>query len=431
MDTEVYTQVTNEQAANNLDILIEGAYGLLGSGNSVQNGVFLNNNGALYGTDLLLIGDLLASENYVTWRGTFQQYNEISRKQMVSTNSVIARVWAKAYKTINIANFIIESAGSRGEYRAQGLLIRAIVHFELLKLWGQNSPTGLGIPLALASTKGFSEIAKSGRATVDACYNRIIADLQQAISLDNGNFQFGKTAMNAYLVKVLMQKGDFQAALDIIAANSDLTGPIGDFATTFNSADFARNVIFGIPQTEVNNAGTTNDGLTTFYGCDPDIPGSSGRGDVDIDTLFYSQYDSSDVRFSQYIYIGLCQKASITSGKWKNPFANIPILRTEDFILCRAECNVRLGTSVGNTPLVDINFIRSARGAPLLPVGTVVTLDIVRQERELEFAFEGHRIHDMKRFGVAPYLNNEFLLPIPQQEINTNSAIAGQQNPGY
>jgi hypothetical protein len=75
--------------------LLTGAYSLIGSGGVAAQ------TGALYGTDLLLNADLLASENYMQWKGTFNQYNEISKKAISATNSSVTRMWRKGYAAIN------------------------------------------------------------------------------------------------------------------------------------------------------------------------------------------------------------------------------------------------------------------------------------------------------------------------------------------
>lgn len=98
--------------------------------------------------------------------------------------------------------------------------------------------------------------------------------------------------------------------------------------------------------------------------------------------------------------------------------------------LTRAESNFRLGTSVGATPLADINLIRTRAK---LPAATTVTLASILKERHLELAFEGHMLHDLKRnkanVGSLPYNSPKLILPIPQREIDVNPKLV--QNEGY
>jgi len=136
---------------------------------------------------------------------------------------------------------------------------------------------------------------------------------------------------------------------------------------------------------------------------------------------------------------GTCNKASVTSAKWKDPYANISVIRLSEMYLIRAECNARLNSSVGDTPVNDVNAIRSKAGASAYGA---VTLNDILLERDLELAFEGQRIHDYKRTGkqiagvdnqgnpiTIKYTDPQFIFPVPQTEINTNKNLA--QNSYY
>jgi len=60
-------------------------------------------------------------------------------------------------------------------------------------------------------------------------------------------------------------------------------------------------------------------------------------------------------------------------------------------------------------------------------------LAIILTERKRELAFEGLGIYDVKRtkasVGSFPYNDPKLVLPIPQDELDTNKSI--DQNPGY
>jgi starch-binding outer membrane protein, SusD/RagB family len=98
--------------------------------------------------------------------------------------------------------------------------------------------------------------------------------------------------------------------------------------------------------------------------------------------------------------------------------------------LTRAEANFRSGTSVGASPLQDVNTIRNRVGlAPL----SVVTLDDILRERSLELAFEGHSLIESKRLkksvGSLPWNSPKLIMPIPQREMDVNKNLV--QNEGY
>lgn len=120
------------------------------------------------------------------------------------------------------------------------------------------------------------------------------------------------------------------------------------------------------------------------------------------------------------------------SGKWNNKFGVINLFRLAEMYLTRAECNYRLGTTTGATPLDDYNAIHTRAG---LPAATSATLDDILLERRLELSFEGFRIHDVRRLheNVAnyPYDDPKLVFPIPARELEANPSLRDEQNPGY
>ncbi|MBL7807006.1 MAG: RagB/SusD family nutrient uptake outer membrane protein, partial [Saprospiraceae bacterium] len=114
------------------------------------------------------------------------------------------------------------------------------------------------------------------------------------------------------------------------------------------------------------------------------------------------------------------------TGKWKNQYKNIPIIRLAEMYLIAAECEAHL---FGNGA-VYLNPVRERAG--LAPVNQAFAADVV-MERRRELAFEGHKIHDIKRVrGTVDGLNYdapELVFPIPAREIEVNRNL--EQNDGY
>jgi len=138
-------------------------------------------------------------------------------------------------------------------------------------------------------------------------------------------------------------------------------------------------------------------------------------------------YTPSDARLALF-YTGA---GEVRSGKWKLQYKNVPIMRLAEMYLNRAEANFRAGTTVGATPVQDVNRTRVRAG--LSTLGAVTLVDILA-ERKLELAHEGHAIHDMKRLKLSsdgfPYDANKLVLPIPQREVDASKGVI-VQNDGY
>jgi hypothetical protein len=188
--------------------------------------------------------------------------------------------------------------------------------------------------------------------------------------------------------------------------------------------------IFEIQQNEQSNAGTSNDGLATFYASYQNSTGGDvGRADALVNTTFYNSFETGDKRQTEMIYDGTGARTGLFTKKWYSFYDNIPVCRITEQYLIRAECNFRLGTAIGATSASDINTLRTRAG-----LGDVVpTLAIILNEREKELDYEGFRLHDYKRtkrsIGAFAYNDPKLVFPIPDREINVNKAL--KQNPGY
>ena len=118
------------------------------------------------------------------------------------------------------------------------------------------------------------------------------------------------------------------------------------------------------------------------------------------------------------------------TNKHLDRFGDVAIIRLAEMYLTRAECNQRLNTTVGATPLADINRIRNRVGLPSL---LLVTLADITRERSFELAFEGHYLIEAKRLqtavGTLAWNDPKLILPIPRRETDVNKNLV--QNAGY
>src|SRR6218665_58784 len=407
----------------------------------------------LYGGNFLLYSELLAADGEIRWAGTFNQPREVYNKAMTTTNSFITASWLSSYNVINICNNILSAIdvvvpSERDRVKGEALFIRGSVYFELVKLFGKpfaagNTTTNLGVPIVLTPTRNISQASYVARSTVQETYDQVINDLTEAESLlpTGSGTRAQKAAAAAMLSRVYLQTANYVSARD--AANRGigyggftLSQP---YAKAFNSgrnaaADPASTLSEGVFQTVVTAQDGGNSMHTywsiTLYG--------ARSGDVVIEQKHLNLYDPSDARRALF-YIGTGNSLTginTRSGKWKFIYSNLSIIRLSELYLTRAEANFRLSTSVGATPVDDVNQTRVIHAG--LPALASVDLVAILNERKLELAHEGQAIHDAKRLkltialGLVSYAfdANELVMPIPQREVNASRNVV-VQNDGY
>lgn len=408
---------------------LTGAYTLLATGD-------------LYGTNLVFLPDLYASDDYINWRGSFSTYRNISSKAIVSNNADVTRTWVTAYNAINTANIVLSSlnvvtdAGIKDVIEGKALFIRGITHFELVRLYAlpfdaSTTNSNLGVPIITTAVKTIDNITNTvARNTVNEVYIAVENDLKLAITkLAAVDDQY---AAKAFLARVYLQEGKYNLARDLandIIVNSPYRLITNSLEAPFRTKNSSEG-IFEIRQNEQSNAGTSNDGLATFYASYQNSTGGNvGRADALVSTTFYNSFETGDRRQTDMIYNGTGARTGLFTKKWYSFYDNIPVCRITEQYLIRAECNFRLGSNIGASPVSDINTLRTRAG-----LGNVVpTLAIILNEREKELDFEGFRLHDYKRtkrsIGTFAYNDPKLVFPIPDREININKALI--QNPGY
>lgn len=416
-----------------------------------------------YGGDIQLMADLWANRAYIRFRGTFAGLLQIASITTTSNpiqvdNGWAASLWANAYRTINTCNLVLENLNlSQGAVRnknwteGEALFIRGSLYFELARLYGKpwgdgDNNTNLAVPLVLTSTpfevSRLTDANYPARATVAQVYNQAKADLQRAATLlpTTNQHYATKSAAWAQLSRIALMQGDYATARDM--ANN----VIQDFESrgiglTPNFRDLFYNYInFGgvapreyIFYIRITTQDGTN-GLNTYYGQTVgSIPGTAGRGDMDIQTAWVNLHEPGDARRNFFIVTN-----RRLTQKHLDRFGHVPVIRLAEMYLTRAEANFRLGTNVGATPAADIKKIRDRVGLPEILPGDL-TLDHIIRERQLELAFEGHFLHDLKRLRrPAPGSNltngpawnsPRLIMPIPQREMDVNKNLV--QNEGY
>jgi starch-binding outer membrane protein, SusD/RagB family len=407
-----------------VEALVVGAYDAIGDGD-------------LLGGNMLRDAELLADDGDVFWDGTFVAPGEIWTKDMQITNDQAENTWLDGYRTINTCNLVLANLNLVVDAKKQTVegdakFVRGLMYFELVKLYAKtwtdgNPASNPGLPLILTPTTvaGLEDSKKVTRASVQAVYQQIISDLTDAEGLlpDDNGFFANTYVVSAILSRVyLMQNNyaDAAAAADRVIQSGSFA-LLSDYADNFNKTSAGAGSttssedVFSIQVTDQDGVNNMN----TFFASSD----FSGRGDIYIEPAHFDRYESGDERLDVFY-------DDERTGKWNNQFGNVNIVRLAEMYLTRAEANFREGTSIGATPLNDINTIRNRVG--LAGLGAL-TIDDILNERLLELAFEGHLLHDLKRtqrsVGSLSFDADELVFPIPQRERIINPGLT--QNPGY
>ncbi|MGS2740226.1 RagB/SusD family nutrient uptake outer membrane protein [Sinomicrobium sp. M5D2P17] len=425
LDFDPEQSIPNETAlssSENILNLLTGAYERTGRGDS-------------YGGRLQILSDLYGFTDQATWTGTFQQPRQVYIKNVLVDNSFVRDFWGNAYRVINMTNLIIDNIDIvdedlRVSVEGEAKFLRALSYFDLVRLFATHYESGQtnsqpGVPLTLEGIIDYDANLAIARNTVEEVYSEILADLNdayEALPPENSYF-VDKYAAKALLARVYLQQGNFEDALDaaneVITDSNRILAPA--YAAAFNNDANSVEDIFSI---QVTSQDGTNQ-LIVHYA--EEVFGGRG-GDIEINDEYIAMFNDENDERANFFYGGT-SGANLTS-KYTNQFGNIPVIRLAEMHLIRAECNQRLGSETGDSPLDDINALRERANASLK---VSVDLEDILLERELELEFEGFLIHDLKRtersIGEIPYDDNRLVYPIPQREMDVNPLL--EQNAGY
>jgi len=415
---------------------------------------------SLFGSQFNEFSELYAATTDMNFIGTYVQPREFIRKQASVTNSFVESTWIEAYELINICNTlldgetldIMDAGADRDRIEGEARFLRGWVIFEMTRFFGlpyqpAGNNTQPGVPIVLTPTKDVADAIKVPRNSVEECYAQAIADLTDAKNLlPSGNTVYATTyAASAVLARIYLQQGNYPAA----ATEANRVIEDGGFSLTghplecFNIKSESPEVIFALQ----NNVASNTSWLTVMYAS----LNGMGRGDYDIQESFLTKFEPTDLRgmlqddtepsytiadINKMYYIGvgtILNSGGINTSKWGDYYANIPLIRLAEMYLIRAEANFEKGAPFTgpNTPTQDVNIVR-ARSLASEYTGPV-TQDEIRNERYLELCWEGHRLHDLKRWnidvGSYSYNAGNLILPIPFREMQVNDLLV--QNPWY
>ncbi len=401
-----------------------------------------------YGRDLIIYGEIRADNAFSN--GNSGRFINPSKMSMTVNDAYPTDTWTAIYEVIASCNILIglDPAAIEGDlaeinhYIGQAYALRALGHFDLLKLFGQQHVNGggdVGVPY-IKEYKG--EDLTPARNTVTEVKGFIESDLATAVSMmsdalnDPSHVYMSTWGAYALQSRVALYFGEWDkvitAAEAVIGSGAYVIIPETEFISSWFTKS-SPNSIFELAYSTTDN--NNINGLSQIYR-------GAAYGDIQALEDLQSIFDDGDVRGDTNFMIGSGAETGLLRNLGKYPSAdysdNINLIRYEEVILNYAEALVESNRE--GDALTQLNLLTAERGAQAY---AVATKEIVLLERRKELCFEGFRHDDLARNGmdiplVSPleqthggpaYGSFNYVFPIPEVEMNANSNMA--QNSGY
>ncbi|MFD2555108.1 RagB/SusD family nutrient uptake outer membrane protein [Sphingobacterium tabacisoli] len=318
---------------------------------------------------------------------------------------VIPTDFDMGYQRVLLANLVLEGLGNIkpnvaeeeqwNDTKGTALFHRAWNYYCLLQLYAPvyntvTASSDLGMPLRLES----DPTARVPRASVEDCYQFLIKDLKEAVSLlpDRTVVKFRPTkqAVWALLARVYLQLEDYDAAAEHATNCMNVGRELLDYNNrTVHTYPFP---IYGTENTEVIFVMTAYDALA-YTGEYLAIPVDIYRSYDDADlrkTLFFEQDNNSNIRYRGSYY----GSSLLFTG-----------LALDEVYLTRAESNVRLGNLT--EALADLNLLLRNRYRKDAFVNLTIQnedelLSRILKERKKQLLLRGIRWEDLRRLNKNP-----------------------------
>ena len=441
-----------------------------------------------YGQQFFVYGDVHAGDDYQynnlggSNRASFyydMNYQTASEFSSSISSSNVA--WKSPYIVIGRANRIIaaaeggalsdaaEAKATIDQYAAEAKVLRALAHFDLVRIYGkpytEDQGASLGVPLV---TEVLESNAKPARSTVAEVYTQVVKDLTEAISsnalaTETEPGYVSVWGAKAILSRVYLNMGDYANALSVaedIIKNSGAALWTRDQyfkawdASTPNESEF----LF-----RLNVAGSTDSNDLNGIG---NLQQREGYKEMVATKKFVDMLtsDPEDVRNEMFLPATAAKEVAtygtnkVYLNKLRGQGGNlrnvtiVPIIRLSEVYLTAAECAFR---NNDKTKAVEyLNVLVKNRTTTEASLATVdnITLERILIERRKELIGEGQRYFDALRNNetITRYTSEadkgwhktlskdaqsfdrdyfKAIAAIPQAEINANPNI--KQNTGY
>ncbi len=332
--------------------------------------------------------------------------------------------WYVSYKIISGANTaigLIKDLGDLSDDNKQLLgenyFLRAFCMFNLVRFYAK--PYALSDPnsdLGIIIRTSTSEDGDKARATIQETYNAIISDLEIAESYmvaSRGNEYASQSAAQALLSRVYLYMDNEDKAIEyankVINSSNYSLETVDTYPEYFANAASHNETIWLVSFTAEDNRGKYGSIASMIYS-----DGNSGWGE-EYASKSYREALSANMNDIRWSYIDTLYNEDgtvatnngievyyITKFSFQDDDPNLssPVMfRLSEMYLNLAEAYAKKDDDAN--ALLNVNKIRENRGLEddlieEVPSGKTA-LDVVLEEKRLEFAFEGHRLFDVFR----------------------------------
>lgn len=428
--------------------------------------------------DMKLIADCHSDNAYAGTTGA--EVVPYETNSIDASNSVLSRDWTRYLADIASANVLINglddlkakgevSDAEYKEWKAEGCIFRALVMFDMARLWG-SFPVITDVARTITSDN-IEEVFPTyypPKKTPEECYQQIIEDLEYGAQNAPDFNTADRTLMTKTVAQAMLAKAYAERPLQdydkVIEYAEKVRATAGlqlepDFVTLWGWDEekkdcVKRNTSESI--LEVQWTSGNGNWESWMYGrCLEDYDNSFTWAkwvtpSRDLINDFTKEGD--DVRLNQTVVYYECKWSNYYPAshyafmyKLRSGYNNQYKIRLADIILMEAEACAYKGQNDKAAQLV--NMIRNRVGLGNINANGDM-IEKVLHERRLELALEGQRWFDLCRNGkVEKYMNavyakdagrlaqkrifdeNSYLLPIPQSALDQNNNL--EQNPGY
>jgi tetratricopeptide (TPR) repeat protein len=367
-------------------------------------------------------------------------WNQNAYRWITDANYVYANDWSAGYSPVYNANYCLEqiqkielNSTNRAAWenvKGSALFHRAYCFLNLVWTFSkaydaQTAGTDAGIPLRSSSDFNVPSV----RASVKACYEKIISDTKDAAELLPDHpahvMRPSKAAAYGLLARTYLSMRNYEEAFKY----ADLGLQLKNQLMNLNGDQDFLGAAANLPFRKFNKE-------TIFYTEMTLSLSIISPSFAKIDTALYSIYASNDIRRVAYFSkVGNYQKFKGTYSSVTNVhFSGIAV---DELFLIRAECHARKGDKTA--ALADLNTLLTKRyNATFVPVTATDANDALGKilvERRKELLMRGLRFIDVKRlnkegtgivlkrvmngeiYTIAPN-DNRYALPLPQEIVN-------------